>query len=192
MSKATKLTLQCGCSRRKVAYTKCFMTELQCTIAYGAYNLKDIFGGGQSSSAGMLADKMAEIYFPCTTKDHPCVSQVELFLRRKQKYNFLFDKGDKGVSTICKSLHQLTGKDICIDKECINQSMLTRKKCQIQLIYQQKHCCVTRRTLRLMQKKLLLSVHQQIRLTRILRELLPVELIGIRILNGHALGCIKN
>ena len=83
-----------------MVYTKRFMTELQSTIAYGAYDTKDILGAGQSSSARMLADKMSEIYFPSTDPDDPRVSHVELFLEREQKYKFLFEETDKGVPTI--------------------------------------------------------------------------------------------
>ena len=103
------------------------MTELQCTIAYGAYDSKDIVGAGQSSTGGMLMDKMAEIYFPSTDKDDPRVSHVELFLGRSQKYKYLFNEGDKGIPTIPENLHRLKGKEISIDDDCINQSMLTRK-----------------------------------------------------------------
>ena len=58
-------------AKKKVQYTKRFMTELQCTIAYGAYDSKDILGARQSSSAGMLAGKMADLYFLSTQKKDP-------------------------------------------------------------------------------------------------------------------------
>ena len=75
-------------AKKKVQYTKRFMTKLQCTIAYGAYDLKDILGAGQSSSARMLAEKMANLYFLSTQKEDPWVLHVELFLEREQKYSF--------------------------------------------------------------------------------------------------------
>lgn len=112
---------------KPVVYTKRFMTELQSTIAYGAYDSKEILGAGESSSQRMLADKMSEIYFPSTDPDDPRVSHVELFLEREQKYKFLFEETDKGVATIPETLHQLKGKEITVEDDCVNVSMLTRK-----------------------------------------------------------------
>ena len=83
MSKATKTALQRGRRQKKkekVEYTKRFMTELQCTVAYGAYDSKEILSAGESSSNAMIADKMGEIYFSLSDKNDPWVSHVELFL----------------------------------------------------------------------------------------------------------------
>ena len=110
-----------------MVYTKRVMTELQSTIAYGAYDSKDILGAGESASQRMLADKMTEIYFPSTDADDPRVSHVELFLQREQKYKFLFEETDKGVPTIPETLHRLKGKEITVEDDCVNVSMLTRK-----------------------------------------------------------------
>ena len=56
-------------AKKKVQYRKRFMTKLQCTIAYGAYDSKDILGARQSSSARMLAEKMANLYFLLMLKE---------------------------------------------------------------------------------------------------------------------------
>ena len=83
MSKATNRVLQRGRmvkKKKRVEYTKRFMTELQSTVAYGTYDSKEILGAGQSSSNAMIADKMSELYFPSSVKNGPWVSHVELFL----------------------------------------------------------------------------------------------------------------
>ena len=116
-----------GKKKNSVCYTKRFMTEIQSTIAYGAYDSKDILGAGDSFTEKMIADKMTEIYFPSVDVDDPRVSHVEMFLGREQKYKFLFQEGDKGVTTVPETLHRLKGVEITLEEECINQSMLTRK-----------------------------------------------------------------
>ena len=113
--------------KKSVCYTKRFMTEIQSTIAYGAYDSKDILGAGNSSTEKMIADKMTEIYFPSVDVDNPRVYHVEMFLGREQKYKFHFEEGDKGVATVPETLHRLKGVEITLEEECINQSMLTRK-----------------------------------------------------------------
>ena len=125
-----KRTLQRGRTSKKkgkVEYTKRFMTELQCTVAYGAYDSSEILLAGQSASNAMLADKMSEIYFPSANPNDSRVSHVELFIGREQKYKFLFDEEKKGNPTMPEYLHRLKGKEITISENCINQSMLTRK-----------------------------------------------------------------
>ena len=52
-SLAGKRTLQRGRTskkKEKVEYTKRFMTELQCTVAYGAYDSSEMLLAGQSTS----------------------------------------------------------------------------------------------------------------------------------------------
>ena len=108
-------------------YTKRFMTELQCTIAYGVYDSPNISGAGDSVSQAMLKDRLVDTYFPYTKKDDPRLSHVELFLGQEQKYKYLFEEGDGGIPTIPEKLHRLKGREIGIEPKCINTSMLTSK-----------------------------------------------------------------
>ena len=112
---------------RRNDYTKRLMTELQSTVAYGVYDSPDISGLGDSVSQAMLRDKLVEAYFPLSNKDNPLLSHVELFLGQEQKYKYLFEEGDSGIPTIPEKLHRLKNREIGIEKNCINTSMLTRK-----------------------------------------------------------------
>ena len=132
MSKATKIAIQRDHTTTKqkkegVQYTKRFMTELQSTIAYGVYDSENISSSSDSVSQMMLTEKMVELYFPCNDEFDPRVSHVELFLGQEQKYKFLFEEGDSRKPTIPEKLHRMNGKEISIEPNCINPSMLTRK-----------------------------------------------------------------
>lgn len=108
---------------RRNDYTKRLMTELQSTVAYGVYDSPDICGLGDSVSQAMLRDKLVQAYFPSDLR----LSHVELFLGQEQKYKYLFEEGDSGIPTIPEKLHRLKNREIGIEKNCINTSMLTRK-----------------------------------------------------------------
>ena len=112
---------------RRNDYTKRLMTKLQSTVAYGVYDSPDISGLGDSGSQAMLRDKLVDAYFPSSNKDDPRLSHVELFLGQEQKYKYLFEEGYSGIPTIPEKLHRLKNREIGIEKNCINTSMLTRK-----------------------------------------------------------------
>lgn len=95
--------------QKNVAYTKHFMTELQCTIACSACNTNDILGAGELNSNAMLAGMMHKFYFLSTIKDCHCVSHVKIFLGCNQKYKLLFNEFNKGYEKICTNLHKLEG-----------------------------------------------------------------------------------
>ena len=54
------------------------MMELQCTIAHGACDSKDILGAGNSSTERIIADKISEIYFLLVDVDDPRISHDEI------------------------------------------------------------------------------------------------------------------
>ena len=117
---------------RKFPFTKRLQTELQSLVAYGAYDSPDLCGAGTSMTQQKQIDTLQFLYFPSNNENDNRMSHVDLFLKGKNKYKYMFSKFDDTADVddagfISEDLHRMPGKVIYVGQGCITRSVMTRK-----------------------------------------------------------------
>ena len=123
---------------------KRLQTELQSLVAFACYDSNQVLKRGTSAKRETIIQKIASLYFPSNSAGDQ-LSFVELMLEGKGRFRYLFnDSVSKEVSStvsrdkiseesnttdliIPSSLHCIDGKEIKVQKGCIDKSLLTRK-----------------------------------------------------------------
>ena len=77
-------------------------------------------------------DMLQFLYFPSNNENDNCISHVDLFLKGKNKYKYMFssfdDTGDvDDARFISEDLHRMSGALIYVGKGYITRSVMTQK-----------------------------------------------------------------
>ena len=121
--------------------SKRFQTELQSLVAYACYDSNEVLRNGTSAKREAVINKIASLYFPSNNNGGDRMSYVEMLLEGKGRFKYLFkdrevsSRASTDVSEECSavdrivppSLHCIDGKEIKVEKGCIDKSLLTRK-----------------------------------------------------------------
>ena len=121
--------------------SKRFQTELQSLVAYACYDSNEVLRRGTSAKREAVINKIASLYFPSNNNGGDRMSYVEMLLEGKGRFKYLFkdrevsSRASTDVSEECSavdrivppSLYCIDGKEIKVEKGCIDKSLLTRK-----------------------------------------------------------------
>ena len=121
---------------------KRLLTELQSLVAFSCYDSNDVLKRGASAKRETIIQKIANLCFPSNSVGDR-ISFVDLMLEGKGRFRHLFNDSvsKEGFSTVSKdantedtsdliiptSLHCADGKEIKVEKGCVDKSLLTRK-----------------------------------------------------------------